>query len=255
MGRKPVFGLVGACLTSVAFMGCCDNCSLWDKSPKKDASVTSTTGSTRSTGSDNGWRQQPAVGSQGGGAFNNTTTAGSSGGTGAYGGSAITPGGNSPYPGGSGAVDRSSSGGTSGTDTTGGRSTQPVNYKDAGSINPVVRPGPSTLPPIPQGNAALPRTDDLTTGKSVRGPVIDPPAVPSSGTLPAVPATSTSGTGLPAVPAVSGAAPATADGLPPIPTPTSQQGLDRGPLPPPAPPPVSGSGVPTLPQNPATMPN
>jgi hypothetical protein len=241
MGRKPVLGLVGACLTSVALAGCADNCCLWDRSPKKDTTVTSTAGgSSRTTGLDSGWRDSRA-GSGGGSTFNNGTTVGSAGSTGTA-GSSFTAGGSagssgsfggapsSPYPGstsvrepaGSSSFDRTSSPTTTGPDVTGGRSTQPTNYNDATGSGASAASSSSALPPI---TPARPRTDDLAPAKSAKAPLVDPPSQPPPVADP---------------PALKGG---TADGLPPIPTPPSQKGLER-PLPPIAPPTGSGSSAP-----------
>jgi len=296
MGRKPFLGLVGACLASVTFTGCWDNCCLWDRSPKKDTSIpsTATTTSTgsRSTGSDMGWRDnRPAAGSNtynngaptgssvaggtsGGSSFNGSGTAGSSGSFNAGAGAASSYPDSAPTrgPAGASGIDRAAYPGTSGSDLNGGRSTQPVNYNDS-TTGAGTRPTTSTLPPIvPTGSPAVPRMDDLPTGKSTRLPVIESaPAAPASGGgLPTVPSPSTSSSALPPVspasssaalpppapPLISDPAPASggsSDGLPPIPSAPSQSRFEQRPLP--SSPALPRSGVPSLPQSPAVMQN
>jgi hypothetical protein len=297
MGRKPFLGLVGACLASMTFTGCWDNCCLWDRSPKKDTSIptTATTTSTgsRSTGSDMGWRERPgatgsisnngvptgssvAGGSSGGTSFNGSGSVGSSSGSfNAGAGAASSYPGSTPTrgPADASGIDRASYPGSSGSDLNSGRSTQPVNYNDS-TTGAGTRPTTSTLPPIvPTGSPAVPRMDDLPTGKSTRLPAIESvPAAPTSGGgLPVVPSPSTSSSALPPVPPTSSSAPlpppepppgsvptpsgaGSSDGLPPIPSAPSQSRFEQKPLPS-SPPALPRSGLPSLPQNPAVMQN
>ena len=184
MGRKPVLGLVGACLASVALVGCDNN--LLQSGAKKDKDVAAA-----GTNGNNGWNQQrqgqtgtgtggsvnPA-GSQGvtapgtGGSSGIGTTGGATWGNGsATGGAAVATGGSGSFnlnprgpvdsypegrtmPSATGGVERVGYSGTPGAGPSGGRSAVPA----ATSTNPGGDPTTGGLPglpkPLPTGGVA-----------------------------------------------------------------------------------------------------
>jgi hypothetical protein len=186
MGRKPVLGLVGACLASVAIVGCDNQQTILQPPNKKDvATVTNNTNT--------GWKSTPQVGQtgastggNGGGAGNAVATSGGSFNVSPPGPVGTYPEGRSmpPQTGGSGGVERVGYSGTPGTDMSAGRTTLPPvtpattgGDPGMGSPPPLVKPlptggvvggvpfnsspGMSTLPPLTPPGPAHPRVDDL----------------------------------------------------------------------------------------------
>ncbi|HEX5272692.1 MAG TPA: hypothetical protein VFW33_19480 [Gemmataceae bacterium] len=278
MGRKPALGLVGACLASVALVGC-DHQNLQPSGTKKDVTATGTSGNT-------GWKTLPAnqsgastagTGTTGSPSWGNTASAGA--GTGSFN---VNPRGTvgeypdgrtmTPQTGSTGGVERVGYGGPSNPDmkitsttvqTPAAPAADPVvkplatgAVPSGGQFNtpyPTTPPVPSTLPPLTPAGPAHPRVDDIPPPiTSGRGPVVAPPPVtgPTSG---APVTTSAPPLPPPAPPPVSsgpdlGAPPASdLPAVPPLP-PVSPgtQSLQK--------PPLRGTSVPTSPTgNPANF--
>jgi hypothetical protein len=215
MGRKPVLGLVGACLASVALVGC-DNPSQLQGGSKKDVTAASNNSNTSAWNT----QRQGQTASGNGTNFSNTTTTGSGGASGA--GPAIGtppvrndalasgngtgsgsfnvnprgpvgdyPGGRSmdpPAASGTGGVERVGNSGTPGPDLTTGHTTlspatttNNVGDPSATGLPPLRggQPAPvplSTLPPMVTGGTAQPRVQDFPAPSTSRGPVVVPPA-------------------------------------------------------------------------------
>jgi hypothetical protein len=267
MGRKPVLGLVGACLASVALVGC-DNQNLLQRGGNKDVTATN-------SNSNNGWKNTPKVsqtGAPGAGASGAAGTSGTAGpGAPAWGGnggtgSAVANTGGSfnvnqhgpvgDYPegrsmpsqaGASGGVERVGYSSTPGPDVSGGRTTlPPVTPATMGSDTgtggrpPVVKPLPTggvaggvpfdNSHPTPPSTSTLP---PLTPPGPAHPRTDDIPSAPTSHAPVVVP---TSGRPTSGAPDVSGTAP-----LPPPPVGSADSGssTDLPPIPPP--PPVSPS--------------
>jgi hypothetical protein len=280
MGRKPVLGLVGACLASMALTGCENgNCCLWPDRNKKD-NVTAAGG----TGGGTGWSNQRqgqtgladrrgSSGSQdsfqGGSATGTGGSAGAgAGGSGTWGGTAGSGGSGSfnvnrgpadDYPvgrsqgsgaGATGAVDRVGYPGTdAGSRTTApGTTTNNFNDQTAPPMTPrIVGGAPDNLPPLkPQ---APPKGDDFSAGATGRGSAAPTTPLPPVGTGGA---SGTSDMPPPApTPAETGAG---TEPLPPLPptTPTTRA-YQSPPLPTTPAPAGRNVGVPTSPVQPATI--
>jgi hypothetical protein len=259
MGRKPVVGLVSACLASVALAGCCDNNSCWPGGSKKDTQPPVN----NSTAARTQQQRQGQTVSTGAPGTGNTAGSGSTA-------IATRPPvdqypsdrtfGNGPAAT-TGGVERA---GFSEPDASAGRTTAPTNtaanFKDpnANGLPPVsgvpaqggaaARPTPSTLPPIVTGQAR-PRIDDINVAPGGKGAVITP-ATPAGRDV--GPANEAPPLPPPAPVSLSGP-----DELPPIPArpsaPTTVGTQAPPPLPPSPPPLPRGMGVPMPVQNQATM--
>ncbi len=277
MGRKPVLGLVGACLASVALAGCCNNCT-WPGGAKKDT-TSAATGSNSTA-----WNNRPhssQTGSPGqltasaaGSSSTASTPAGGTGGSGAFGSGGSGPA--NTYPegrsmltpaGGTDNISRVSYPASSGAEPNGGRS--PATTASApgdantGGLPPVTGTpaaggaGSALLPLGSSGTPSRPRMDGLPAGPTSRAPAVTPAQTTGSGGTtsalppPALPPSDPT-------PPAAGASASLPD-LPPIPAPPvppSTAGLQSRPLPPAPPPLPHNTGIPTSTVgNPAVMPS
>lgn len=274
MGKKPVLGLVGACLASVTLTGCWDN--IWDRNSKKDNPPITSSGTGRGFtdqrqagaggGRTDGWRDPPSglgggtgvgsfnaggtgVGSAGAGAGlgGNPTGAGSPG-LGGFNGGTRGPAGGFPDggavrspggmgTGGSGAVDPGPyPAGSSGAGMNGGRSPAPAGT--SAGFNDTTSGGlPPMSPPSDAGpRAAIPGLPPVPAGPSPR--LDEPPAGPGGKPALINPPMTRTDVGLPDMPTPAGPLP------PPVPRVPSGFGSDKvGVELPPPPPPVPAGTV------------
>jgi hypothetical protein len=287
MGRKPVLGLVGACLASVALVGC-DHQNLAPSGTKKDVTSSSSTGSTGNAG----WKTLPANqgGVQTGGATGSATAGAQTWGNNSQMGNTVAGGNGSfnvnprgpagDYPegrtmppqagGATGAVERSAYPGTTSpevkvtttttalpqaTSTTGGD-------PGAGGLPPLNKPLPTGGVTGGAGQFTTPTPmstlPPLTPPGAARPRVDDLPSPPTTrGPVIVPPMSGAPTSGAPDISAPSGAmpppapVPADTEGLPPIPTPPSSPGTQSFQTPPlpSAPLPRNTMGVPQRPSN------
>ncbi len=285
MGRKPVLGLVGACLASVAFVGC-DNGNHLQPNKSKDVSAVTGGGS----GGTGAWKTTPASqgattagtsgagttgGSQTWGTTTGATTTGSSGSfnvntkvaTGDYpDGRSVTPQGAAT----TGGVEHVGYSATPGPDATDAKVIQPPTTTassapvapPAGGLPPLgsqtgaadpKAPAPlSTLPPITVGGTARPKVQDFPPVTSGAPRPVPPPTTPPAPTSGAPDIGGSAPPPPPAPPPVGGPDLGSPDGLPPVPMPPSSESLRKPALP--SVPQPRGMGVPASPTtNPASF--
>jgi hypothetical protein len=284
MGRKPVLGLVGACLASVAFVGC-DHPNLLQQGGKKDVATT--------TNNNSGWKSTPQGSQTGGPATNNSGATGSTvaNTSGSFNVNPRGPVGDYPegrsmpnHPSAGGEVDQVAYPGTSSAHMK-AISPNPDADPGTGGLPPLTKPlptgtvsggttvpsspGPSTLPPLTPPGPAHPRVDTFPAAPTGTRPVVAPTtgSVPTSGApeasssapmppLPATPADAGSSTDLPPVPPLPPVSQSTKElRTPPLPSAPGSSGSINPPPPPlPSASAPTGMGIPAAPtRNPASF--